>query len=524
MESGWDSELKTGYIKVNALHSITVTSPNGGESWKRGTTHTVTWDYTGSPGSNVKIMLYKAGTYVGTITDSAPTGSGGKGSYTWPISSTGSTGSDFKVGIQSITQPAIKDMSDNYFTVTSGATTPASITVTSPNGGEIWKRGNAYPINWSYTGSPGSSVSIVLFDGDTQVFTIASSTSTGSGGLGSYTWDIPSNKPLSNEYKVRVQSTSQSTVKDLSNNHFSIVAETTPTTSITVVSPNGGESWDRSISHSITWSYTGSPGSNVKIVLLKGGVEVGTIASSVPIGSGGKGSYSWGSYSGRVPGSDYKVSIQSISKPTIKDMSDNYFTVTSGTTTPASITVTSPNGGESWKRGTSHAITWSYMGSPGSTVKIVLLKGGVEVGTIASSVPIGSGGKGSYTWPISSSGYTGSDFKVSIQSISQTTIKDVSNNYFTISSGTTTKKPVASFNQDKYSGNVPLTVRFTDTSKNNPTSYLWSFGDGRTSTDKNPSHTYTKVGVYVIHLTATNSAGSDTSRSVVAVLPKWWHR
>ena len=100
----------------------------------------------------------------------------------------------------------------------------------------------------------------------------------------------------------------------------------------------------------------------------------------------------------------------------------------------------------------------------------------------------------------------------------------MSNNYFTISSGTTTKKPVASFNQDKYSGNVPLTVRFTDTSKNNPTSYLWSFGDGRTSTDKNPSHTYTKVGVYVIHLTATNSAGSDTSRSVVAVLPKWWHR
>ena len=110
------------------------------------------------------------------------------------------------------------------------------------------------------------------------------------------------------------------------------------------------------------------------------------------------------SYSGRIEtlGSDYKVSIQSISQPTIKDMSDNYFTVTSGTTTPASITVTSPNGGESWKRGTSHAITWSYMGSPGSTVKIMLLKGGVEVGTIASSVPIGSGGKGSYTWPISS--------------------------------------------------------------------------------------------------------------------------
>ena len=136
----------------------------------------------------------------------------------------------------------------------------------------------------------------------------------------------------------------------------------------------------------------------MKIVLLKGGVEVGTIANSVPTGSGGKGSYSWGSYSGRVPGNDYKVSIQSISQPTIKDVSDNYFTVTTGTTSPASITVTSPNGGESWDRSISHTITWSYTGSPGSNVKIVLLKGGVEVGTIANSVPIGSGGKGSYSW------------------------------------------------------------------------------------------------------------------------------
>ena len=37
----------------------------------------------------------------------------------------------------------------------------------------------------------------------------------------------------------------------------------------------------------VTWSYTGNPGSTVKIVLLKAGTEVGTIASSVSIGSGG---------------------------------------------------------------------------------------------------------------------------------------------------------------------------------------------------------------------------------------------
>ena len=62
-----------------------------------------------------------------------------------------------------------------------------------------------------------------------------------------------------------------------------------------------------------------------------------------------------------------------------------YITVTEPTHTP-SITVTSPNGGETWQRGTSHTVTWDYSGSPGSTVKITLLKGGIEVGTITPAL------------------------------------------------------------------------------------------------------------------------------------------
>ena len=102
------------------------------------------------------------------------------------------------------------------------------------------------------------------------------------------------------------------------------------------------------------------------------------------------------------------------------------------TSSSGTLSVTSPNGGETWQRGTSHTVTWSYSGSTGSTVKIVLVKAGTEVGTIASSVSIGSSGKGSYTWPISTTGLTGNDFKVSVQSITQPTIKDLSNNYFTL--------------------------------------------------------------------------------------------
>ena len=78
-------------------------------------------------------------------------------------------------------------------------------------------------------------------------------------------------------------------------------------------------------------------------------------------------------------------------------------------------------------------------------------------------------------------------------------------NYITV----TGPAPVANFTSDVASGNIPLTVNFTDTSTNSPTSWLWNFGDGNTSTSQNPSHTYTSVGSYTVTLTATNTGGSN---------------
>jgi hypothetical protein len=63
-------------------------------------------------------VLLKAGIQVGTIQESTSAGSGGRGSYTWPISATGLTGSDFKVKVQSISQPAINDTGNSNFNIT----------------------------------------------------------------------------------------------------------------------------------------------------------------------------------------------------------------------------------------------------------------------------------------------------------------------------------------------------------------------------------------------------------------------
>jgi PKD repeat protein len=70
--------------------------------------------------------------------------------------------------------------------------------------------------------------------------------------------------------------------------------------------------------------------------------------------------------------------------------------------------------------------------------------------------------------------------------------------------------PVAAFVSTAASGSIPLTVQFVDASTNDPVSWAWSFGDGETSNEENPTHIYSTAGIYTVTLTSTNSAGSNT--------------
>jgi hypothetical protein len=70
--------------------------------------------------------------------------------------------------------------------------------------------------------------------------------------------------------------------------------------------------------------------------------------------------------------------------------------------------------------------------------------------------------------------------------------------------------PVAQFRASVTSGWAPLTVSFTDRSTGTPTSYLWKFGDGTTSTEKNPKHRYWTAGTFTVTEIVKNSAGSNT--------------
>ncbi len=58
---------------------------------------------------------------------------------------------------------------------------------------------------------------------------------------------------------------------------------------------------------------------------------------------------------------------------------------------------------------------------------------------------------------------------------------------------------------------------FANTSSGSNLDYTWSFGDGSSSTDTNPSHTYVTTGTFTVVLTATNLLGSDTTSSQVFI-------
>ena len=70
--------------------------------------------------------------------------------------------------------------------------------------------------------------------------------------------------------------------------------------------------------------------------------------------------------------------------------------------------------------------------------------------------------------------------------------------------------PVANFTANITSGLVPLPVQFTDTSDCfQCLEWYWEFGDGNTSTERNPLFTYGIPGIYPVNLRVTNASGSD---------------
>lgn len=70
--------------------------------------------------------------------------------------------------------------------------------------------------------------------------------------------------------------------------------------------------------------------------------------------------------------------------------------------------------------------------------------------------------------------------------------------------------PVVAIDSNVTAGEAPLLVNFSDASTGNPNAWQWDFGDGTTSTEQNPTHSYATPGGYDVTLTVWNGVGSAT--------------
>ncbi|OHA46951.1 MAG: hypothetical protein A2541_01655 [Candidatus Taylorbacteria bacterium RIFOXYD2_FULL_36_9] len=103
-----------------AQPSITITSPNGGETWVQGSTHNITWTSANIASAN-QVNVYVA------ITDYSPLSNFStmmiadnipitRGQYSWAMPSTYRLGSMYKISVYTDLQ-MIVDSSDNYFSI-----------------------------------------------------------------------------------------------------------------------------------------------------------------------------------------------------------------------------------------------------------------------------------------------------------------------------------------------------------------------------------------------------------------------
>jgi PKD repeat protein len=80
------------------------------------------------------------------------------------------------------------------------------------------------------------------------------------------------------------------------------------------------------------------------------------------------------------------------------------------------------------------------------------------------------------------------------------------------------RAPLVKFTVDHWFGVAPLTVHFSALSSSDSDTYLWSFGDGSTSTEKNPVHSYHLPGYYRVTLTTSNEERNTSARGSVFVV------
>ncbi|MFA6273658.1 MAG: Ser-Thr-rich GPI-anchored membrane family protein, partial [Candidatus Paceibacterota bacterium] len=241
-----------------------------------------------------------------------------------------------------------------------------SVKILTPNGGETLTAGQQVTIKWSTQGIPSNdNVYISLgayfsgYPNGAAVRVLAHNVPN----TGSYTVELPADQmyygsavvPFGNNFKIYIQQAGlHPTYWDYSDNLFSINTAPVVTPSIKILSPNGGEVFTVGQQIKTTWSSQNmSSSEEIYFGLIKDGNGV---YYSLTGGTSNDG-YQVFTIPSDIQAGQYKMHVRK-ADTTIEDFSDNLFTINGVPVTTASIKVLSPNGGETWTKGTTQMIKW----------------------------------------------------------------------------------------------------------------------------------------------------------------------
>jgi len=217
------------------------------------------------------------------------------------------------------------------------------IKVVAPNGGEVLQANSQYEIKWTSSGfiPPTNVVNILYSTTGYEPYTwgiIAQNIADN----GSYMWTVPNT--YSTNCVILIANAYNGEIKDYSDQPFTI----TPAEGITIIDPNGGETWYVGSTHQIYWSNTNFQ-DNVKIEYsTNGGSSYQTIVTDLL----NNGTYDWDVPND--PSSHCRVRVSDAADGVPSDESDADFSIFA-----ASLELITPNGGENWQVGTTQDITWN---------------------------------------------------------------------------------------------------------------------------------------------------------------------
>ena len=422
-KDGSPSTESTNAFEILPEPIITVLSPDGGETIISGTSRRIDW--LSENIENVKISYTtNNGFNWTTIIESTPS----TGFYTWnPVPNINSE--LCKIRIYDAKDGEPNDVSDSVFTVTNLLS--KSVKVNYPNGNERWIAGSTQEITWSADGIEAIKIDFTTNSGVTWNPVVASTPNTKS-----YSWkSIPN--ITSDKCKIRVSDASDATFYDESDNYYTM----TPTPTIAVTTPNGGEYWQSGSNQEIRWVSENIP--DVKIEFTSdGGANWSTIINSTP----SIGTYTWmGIPNMNSQQCRIKITDANFGSPT--DVSDLNFTISNQVN--KSIKVLTPNGGENIEAGTKFNITWNS--SNVSRVKIELTTNkGSEWNVLANDLT-----GGAYEWSINET-LNSTQCQIRISDATDNNIADISDAVFIISPKKfiTVTGPVTRI----YKSNVPIVI------------------------------------------------------------------